>query len=73
MFSRSLSCASVPWNATKLVPLPLSTITPMVPVPSVSVPSVTDSVIVSLPALPSTSLTESPLFFRLRLTCSVAL
>ena len=34
--------------------------------------SATDKVTVSEPALASTSLTESPVFFRLRLVCSVA-
>jgi len=72
VFSRSLSCASDPWNVTELVPLPLSMIAPLVPTPSVNAPSVTESVTVSLPDLPSTSLTDQPVFFRLRLTCSVA-
>ena len=67
VLSSALICAIVPVIVTDDVPLP-ATPAPLPPVVTVSVPLVTDSVTVSEPALPSTSLTDSPLFFRLMAT-----
>ena len=65
VLSSALICAIVPVIVTDDVPLPL-TPAPLVPAVTVSVPSVTDSVTVSEPPRPSTSLTDSPLFLRSR-------
>ena len=62
----------MPVIVTDEVPL-LLTVAPLVPAVTFSVPSVTDSVTVTEPEPASTSLIDSPVFFRLRLVCSVAL
>ena len=56
VLSSALSCAIVPVIITDDVPLPLTMAAPLVPAAPVSVPSPTDSVTVSMPELPSTSL-----------------
>ena len=56
--SGALICASVPESTTLSVPLP-STMAPPTAV-TVKVPCATDSVVVSVPALASTSAIESP-------------
>ena len=69
--SKSLICATVPVIVTDDVP-ELVTTAPLVPAVIVSVPSVTASVTVIEPAPASASAIDNPVFFRLRLTCSVA-
>ena len=72
MLSSALICATVPMIVTDEVPL-LLTVAPLVPAATFSAPSVTDSVADTELEPASTSLIESPVFFRLRLVCSVAL
>src|SRR5262245_52925839 len=72
LLSSALICATVPVIVTEEVPLLLTT-APLVPVVTLSVPSVTDRITDTELEPASTSLIESPVFFRLRLVCSVAL
>lgn len=65
-------CAVVPEIVSEELPLPV-TLAPLVPLLALSVPSPTEMVSVSDPEPPSTSPTDNPLFFRLRVVCSVAL
>ena len=62
----------MPWIVTDALPLP-TTLAPEVPVATVRVPAPTDRVAISIPPPLSTSLTDSPVFFRLKAVCSVAL
>ena len=71
VLSRALICATVPVIVTDDVPL-FETTAPLVPAVMVSVPSVTARVTVIEPEPASASLIDRPVFFRLRLTCSVA-
>ena len=71
MVSSALICATVPVIVTDELPL-LLTLAPLEPAVTFRVPWVTESVTdIEPPA--STSPIESPVFFRLRLVCSVAL
>ena len=72
VLSSALICATVPVIVTDELPL-LLTLAPLEPAVMFRVPWVTESVTDTELEPASTSLIESPVFFRLRLVCSVAL